>query len=77
MKHIIFSLAVLFTALSVHAAPDEIDNDSGVLTPEQEAEFYENYFNMEIMNTGRAAVFKFPQTIWRECSDEITGNYYG
>jgi len=59
------------------AATAEVDDDSSVLTPEEEAQFYQDYFDMEIMNVGRAAVFKFPQTVWNECSEEITGNYYG
>lgn len=77
MKFLIVAFSLLLMATSAPAAPIEIDNDSSVLTPEQEAEFYDNYLNMEILNTGRAATFKFPQTIWNECADEITGNYYG
>lgn len=74
MKHIIFTLLAIAIAATA-SAREEIDRDDSVLSPE-ELEFYEEYA-VEMMGLGRAARFKFPQTTWKECSDEITGNYYG
>jgi hypothetical protein len=42
------------------------------LTPEQEEAFYEQAYqkgDFEILN------FRFEQTHWRECTDQVTGNY--
>lgn len=44
------------------------------LSPEEEANYYREAYqkgNFEILN------FRFQQTDWRECTDEITGNYSG
>ncbi len=48
---------------------EESYQDEFVLNPEQEEEFYNKYFF--ILN------YRFAQTTWKECSEEITGNYYG
>ena len=52
---------------------DETEHDHAhTLTPEEEMLFYEEARrkgNFEILN------FRFPQTSWRECTDEVTGNY--
>lgn len=52
---------------------EELDTDEGVLSPEQEEEFYKTH----IPGSSKARAFKFAQTTWRECDDFITGNYFG
>lgn len=51
---------------------EELDSDEGVLTPEEEMDYLTDFAAM-----GKATTFKFAQTVWKECTDPITGNYYG
>ena len=50
------------------AASEEIDSDSSVLSPEQAEQYVDDmqYFRK-----------LFPQTLWNECSDYVSGNYSG
>ncbi|MCC6137451.1 MAG: hypothetical protein IT287_02380, partial [Bdellovibrionaceae bacterium] len=48
------------------------ESDEHVMTPEQELEYLTSFEAM-----GKATTFKFAQTTWKECTDPITGNYYG
>jgi hypothetical protein len=51
---------------------EEIEDDSSVLNPEMENEF------LNLLNIGeKATAYRFAQTSWKECSDEISGNYEG
>lgn len=54
---------------------EEGETDQHVLTPEQEDEYYSTFFPGQSKSTARG--FKFSQTTWQECRDEITGNYFG
>lgn len=47
---------------------DEVDSDSSVLSPEHAEKYLDDmqYFRK-----------LFPQTLWNECSDYVTGNYSG
>lgn len=59
--------------LSESSVHDETDHDHAhTLTPEQERLYYQEARqkgNFELLN------FRFPQTSWRECTDDITGNF--
>lgn len=87
MKHIILFLAAALTLSAcgqgsqtamLESQTDEnmvtedaeIDSDSSVLTPEQEEQF-----NIDSIISMKA--LRFAQTKWQECTEEITGNYYG
>lgn len=48
------------------------ETDEAVLTPEQELEYFSS---LEVF--GKALTYRFAQTTWNECSDWVTGNYYG
>lgn len=82
MKHIIFTFISLCLVAPVSAQSitfEESEHDEHVLTPEEEAEFYQNMTLNSLLNlkAGRAGGFRFAQTTWNECAEEITGNYYG
>jgi hypothetical protein len=49
------------------------ETDSHVFSPEEE----ELFFNQQSQGQEKATSFKFAQTTWKECSDVVTGNYYG
>ncbi|MBY0314905.1 MAG: hypothetical protein K2Q26_05265 [Bdellovibrionales bacterium] len=51
------------------------ESDLHVLSPEQEEAFEQEQLENEIV--GKAYKYKFPQTIWKECLDDVTGNYSG
>lgn len=77
MKSIIVSLSILFASVAQAQLiePGEAEQHEHVLTPEEEKEFYETYFSKD--SDLFIQRFRFPQTHWLECTDEITGNYYG
>lgn len=52
------------------------ETDDHVMTPEEEEAFLKAEEDNKLQ--GKAShQFKFPQTSWKECTDLITGNYYG
>ena len=77
-KFLITSFALFAFSISnaqVLLEPGEAEQHEHVLTPEEEEAYYDNYFTKDadffIQN------FRFAQTYWYECTDEITGNYSG
>lgn len=59
---------------AVNDHSEEDHSHAHTLSPEEERRFYEQAYQkgqFEILE------FKFPQTDWRECTDNITGNYTG
>jgi hypothetical protein len=54
--------------------PTEVDDHRFVLTPEEESEFWKSIGQ----EPGFISIqFRFAQTDWYECTDEVTGNYRG
>jgi hypothetical protein len=68
-----FFTAVMLAFFSLSSAYSDEDH-AHTLTPEEEERFYDQAYqkgDFEILN------FRFEQTHWRECTDEVTGNYSG
>ncbi len=59
--------------LATEPSSEEIDTDEGVLSPEQEDQYFKTYFP----GSEKARAYKFAQTSWQECTDLVTGNYTG
>lgn len=79
-KQLVLTLLLIFLAIPTQAIEHQEaeESDEHVLTPEQEAEYFQDTFYRELYNFDKSVHrFKFPQTNWLECSDKITGNFSG
>ena len=81
MKALFLLFSMTFVCLQAqagsHALEEEDHEHARTLSHEEEQEFYFNemMFNLFGLEMTKAQRFRFPQTKWKECSDEITGNY--
>ena len=74
MRFLLATLLIVSWSHSLMANSDEIDDHAHMLTPDQEEQLYEDLGLGEDFN--RLNMFyKFPQTKWDECFNDITGNY--